>query len=41
MAGSRADVRLTQSNDDGEVMSAIANIQINGMSHFFAAIKIA
>jgi len=34
-------MRLTQTNDDGEVMDAIHRIQINGFSQFFSAVKVA
>jgi len=41
IAGNRVDVRLTQTNDIGQILSAVADIEINGKANFFTAIKVA
>jgi len=41
MAGVRAESRLTQTNDQDDIMCAIENIPINGYGHFFNSVKIA
>jgi len=41
MAGKRVELRLTQTNEVGELFNCIGNIQINGDSDMLTAIKIA
>merc|ERR1712048_429745 len=41
MAGSRVEIRLTQTNDEGDIIDAQSSIKINGYAKFFSAIKVA
>jgi len=41
IAGNRADVRVTQTNDIGKLISAINTVEINGMANFVTGVKIA
>jgi len=41
IAGNRPDVRITQSNDIGKLITAVNSIEINGMANFVNGVKVA